>query len=53
MDYLNDLLYTDNFSVSDLIETVKSQQFEISQLKKENNLIKSKLVKAVNSGFIV
>ncbi|MBN2617154.1 MAG: P-loop NTPase [Spirochaetales bacterium] len=53
MEYLNDLLYTDNFSVSDLIETVKSQQYEISQLKKENNLLKTKLVNAVKSGFIV
>lgn len=53
MEYLSDLLYTDNFSVSDLIETVKSQQYEISQLKKENNLIKSKLVKAMKDGFVV
>lgn len=52
MEFLSDLLYTNNISVSDLIETVKSQQYEIGQLKKENNLIKSKLVKAVKSGFI-
>ena len=53
MEYLNDMLYTDNISVSDLIETVKSQQYEISQLKKENNLIKTKLVKAAKDGFVV
>ena len=35
MEYLSELLYTDNISVSDLIETVKSQQYEISQLKKK------------------
>lgn len=53
MEYLNDLLYTENFSVSDMIETVKTQQYEISQLKKENNLIKLKLANAIKSGFIV
>lgn len=53
MEFLNDLLYTDKISVSDMIETVKSQQYEISQLKKENNLIKSKLIKAINDGYNV
>lgn len=53
MEYLSDLLYTENLSVSDLIETVKSQQYEISQLKKENNLMKSKLVKAMKGGFVI
>ncbi len=53
MEYLNDLLYTENISVSDLIETVKTQQYEISQLKKENNVIKTKLVKAIKGGYVV
>ena len=53
MEFLNDILYTDNVSVSDMIETVKSQQYEISQLKKENNLIKTKLVKAIKNGYII
>ena len=53
MEYLGDLLHTGNLSSSDLIETVKSQQYEISQLKKENNLIKSKLVKAMKDGYRV
>ncbi len=53
MEYLEDLLHAENLSVSDLIESVKSQQYELSQLKKENNLLKSKLVKAMRNGFIV
>ncbi|MGL1893783.1 MAG: P-loop NTPase [Spirochaetaceae bacterium] len=53
MEFLGDLLYTENLSVSDLIETVKSQQYEISQLKKENNLLKSKLVKFLKNGNVI
>ncbi len=53
MEYLNELLYTENISVSELIETVKSQQYDISQLKKENVLIKTKLAEAVKKGFVV
>ena len=30
---------------------IKTQQYEINQLKKENNLLKSKLVKASQEGF--
>jgi flagellar biosynthesis protein FlhG len=33
------------------VETIKSQQFEINQLKKENQLIKAKLVKAMQAGY--
>ena len=51
MDYVEDLLHTGALSQGDLIETVKSQQFEISKLKKENNFIKYKLSKAVSQGF--
>lgn len=45
--YVEDLLHTGALSEGDLIETIKMQQFEISQLKKENNLLKSKLVRAL------
>jgi flagellar biosynthesis protein FlhG len=51
LDHLSDLLQSGALSMGDLIETVKSQQFEINQLKKENNLLKSKLVKAINQGY--
>jgi flagellar biosynthesis protein FlhG len=33
------------------VETVKSQQYEISQLRKENVFLKSKLAKAITQGF--
>lgn len=44
MDYLEELLHTGVLSTGDLIETVKMQQIEISQLKKENQFLKAKLV---------
>ena len=50
MSYLQDLLQTGALSMGDLMETVKTQQFEINQLKKENNLLKSKIVKALQAG---
>jgi len=53
MEYVEDLLHSGAMSQGDLIETVKSQQFEISKLKKENNFIKMKLTKAMQQGFKV
>lgn len=52
MDYVGDLLGSDAFSSGDLAEMVKTQQFEISALKKENLLLKSKIKKAIEQGFI-
>ncbi len=49
--YLEELLHCGALSPGDLIETIKIQQFEIAQLRKENTLLKSKLVKAVKAGF--
>jgi len=43
MEYVEDLLHSGALSQGDLIETVKSQQFEITKLKKENNFLKHKL----------
>jgi flagellar biosynthesis protein FlhG len=51
MDYVEDLLHSGALTQGDLIETVKSQQFEISKLKKENNFIKLKLTAAIAQGF--
>ena len=51
MDYVEDLLHSGALSQGDLIETVKSQQFEISKLKKENNFLKHKLSSAIAKGF--
>jgi flagellar biosynthesis protein FlhG len=53
MEYVEDLLHSGAMSQGDLIETVKSQQFEISKLKKENNFLKSKLTNALRQGFKV
>lgn len=51
IEYLEDLLHTGALSTGDLLETVKNQQLEINQLKKENMLYKSKLVKAAHQGY--
>jgi flagellar biosynthesis protein FlhG len=51
MEYVEDLLHSGALTQGDLIETVKSQQFEISKLKKENNFLKLKLSRAMALGF--
>jgi len=53
VEYIEDLLHSGSLTTGDLVETVKSQQFEITQLKKENQFLKSKLVKAFSQGFKV
>ncbi len=51
MAYLQELLQSGALTMGDLMETVKTQQFEINQLKKENLLLKSKIVKAIQAGI--
>lgn len=51
LSYVEDLLGTGALTMNDLAETIKSQQYEITQLRKENNLYKSKLLKAVQQGY--
>jgi len=51
LEYLEELLHSGALSQGDLIETVKSQQYEISKLKKENAFIKMKLSQAAQQGF--
>jgi flagellar biosynthesis protein FlhG len=51
IEYVEDLLHSGALTQGDLIETVKSQQIEISKLKKENNFLKLKLSKAIAQGF--
>lgn len=53
MSYVEDLVGTGALSVSELGEMIKQQQFEMTQLKNENLLLKSKLVKAAQQGFKV
>ncbi|MDR0539436.1 MAG: P-loop NTPase [Spirochaetaceae bacterium] len=50
-EYIGELLHSDVLSHGDLIETVKTQQFEISKIKKENNFLKNKLSQAIKKGF--
>jgi flagellar biosynthesis protein FlhG len=51
MEYVEDLLHTGAMNKNDLVETIQSQQLEISKLKKENNFIKLKLTKAIQQGY--
>jgi flagellar biosynthesis protein FlhG len=51
MEYVEELLHSGALSQGDLLETVKSQQLEISKLKKENNFLKYKLTQAAAQGF--
>ena len=48
---IDDIVSSGTLSMSELAEMIKTQQYEINQLKKENNLLKSKLVKASEQGF--
>jgi flagellar biosynthesis protein FlhG len=52
MAYIEELLHSGTLTTSDLIETVKTQQIEISKLRKECNFIKKKLTKAVEMGYV-
>ena len=48
---IDDIVSSGKLSMGELAEMIKTQQYEINQLKKENNLLKSKLVKASEQGF--
>ncbi|MDR2419298.1 MAG: AAA family ATPase [Treponema sp.] len=51
MEYVEDLLHSGTLTTGDLIETIKTQQLELTKLKKENNFLKMKLSKAMKQGF--
>jgi len=51
MDYIGELLHSGTLTQGDLIETVKSQQLEISKLRKECNFVKKKLTQAIKMGY--
>lgn len=51
MSFVEELVGSGALSMGDLAETIKSQQYEISVLRKENNLLKNKLNKALQLGF--
>jgi flagellar biosynthesis protein FlhG len=49
--YVEDLLNSGALTTGDLVETVRSQQFEIDKLRRENQFLKHKLAKAIGQGF--
>lgn len=51
LSYVEDLMGTGAITISELAETIKSQQYEITQLRKENNLFRTKLATAISQGY--
>jgi flagellar biosynthesis protein FlhG len=51
MNYVEELVGSGALSMGELAETIKSQQFEISVLRKENLLYKNMIAKALQMGF--
>ncbi|MDR0387962.1 MAG: P-loop NTPase [Treponema sp.] len=50
-EYVEELLHTGAMTQGDLLETIKSQQIEITKLRKENNFLKLTLSRAISQGF--
>lgn len=53
LSYVEDLLGSGTFTVAELAETIKTQQYEMTQLRNENIMLKSRLVKAAKQGYKV
>jgi flagellar biosynthesis protein FlhG len=51
LSYVEDLVGSGALSVSELAEMIKTQQYELAQLKNENTMLKARLVKAAKQGF--
>ena len=51
MESIEELAGSGALSTGDLVEIIKSQQYELSVLKKENTLLKTKLLEAARQGF--
>ncbi len=49
--YVEELLSSGALTTGELVETVRSQQFEIDKLRRENQFLKYKLAKALDQGF--
>jgi flagellar biosynthesis protein FlhG len=48
---MEELLQSGALTTGDFIETIRTQIFEIQALRRENQLLKNKLVKAIGDGF--
>lgn len=53
IDSISELAGSGAFSPGELAEIIRTQQYEIDELKKQNLLLKSKIIKASNMGFKV
>lgn len=53
IESMHDLLSSGVLSQGDLVETIRSQQYENNRLKTENTFLKSKVLKAAEMGFDV
>jgi flagellar biosynthesis protein FlhG len=53
MSYVEELVGSGALTMGDLAETIKSQQYEISVLRRENLLLKNKISKALQQGFTI
>ena len=51
MTYVEELVGSGVLSMGDLAETIKSQQYELSVLRKENQLLKMKISQAMQQGY--
>jgi flagellar biosynthesis protein FlhG len=51
MSYVEDLLGAGALTQNELVELIKTLQYENNELRKENTLLKSKIVKAAESGY--
>lgn len=51
MSYVEDLVGTGALTQNELVELIKTLQYENNELRKENTLLKSKIVKAAEKGF--
>ena len=48
---MEELLHSGALTSADMIDIIKTQQIELNEMKKENTLLKSKIVKAANAGY--
>ena len=53
MTYVEDLIGSGALTTGELADTIRSQQYDITQLKNENTLLKTKLLKAIQQGYRV
>jgi flagellar biosynthesis protein FlhG len=53
MAYVEELAGTGALTAGELAETLRQQQYEITQLRNENTLLKKKLLDAARMGFKV